>query len=140
MKWLTVEKVLKIHDRSLLESGGDPGVRDQGLLESAIAQPRARFDGKDLYPDIADKAVALAFSLVRNHPFVDGNKRVRVHGPRVTAVQRRTRRGSLRADPDARGPEATPCARRCRRTDAVRRGQGLSGLVGRVPTPLEEGG
>jgi death-on-curing protein len=75
MKWLTVKKVLEIHDRSLLESGGDPGVRDQGLLESAVAQPRARFGGKDLYPDIADKAAALAFSLVRNHPFVDGNKR-----------------------------------------------------------------
>jgi death on curing protein len=74
MKWLTVEKVLAIHDRSLLESGGDPGVRDQGLLESAVAQPRARFGGKNLYPDIAAKAAALAFSLVRNHPFVDGNK------------------------------------------------------------------
>ena len=75
MRWLTVEKVLEIHERSLEESGGDPGVRDQGLLESAVAQPRAGFGGKELYLDIADKAAALAFSLVRNHPFVDGNKR-----------------------------------------------------------------
>lgn len=75
MKWLTLKTVLEIHDRSILESGGDPGVRDRGLLESAVAQPRARFTGKDLYPEIADKAAALAFSLVRNHPFADGNKR-----------------------------------------------------------------
>ena len=75
MKWLTVKTVLEVHDRSIKESGGDPGVRDQGLLESAVAQPRAGFGGKDLYPEIADKAAALAFSLVRNHPFVDGNKR-----------------------------------------------------------------
>ena len=59
---------------SLEEYGGDPGVRDQGLLESAVAN-RARFGGKDLYPGIAEKAAALAFSLVMNHPFFDGNKR-----------------------------------------------------------------
>jgi death-on-curing protein len=75
MKWLTVQKVLELHEHSLVKDGGDPGVRDQGLLESAVAQPRARFGGKDLYPGIAEKAAALAFSLVRNHPFVDGNKR-----------------------------------------------------------------
>ena len=50
MKWLTVTKVLEIHEHSLEEYGGDPGVRDQGLLESAVAQPRAGFGGKDLYP------------------------------------------------------------------------------------------
>ncbi len=75
MKWLTVAKVLQIHERSLEESGGDPGIREPALLDSAVAQPRARFGGKDLYPGIADKAAVLAFSLVMNHPFVDGNKR-----------------------------------------------------------------
>jgi death-on-curing protein len=50
-------------------------VRDQGLLESAVAQPRARFGGKHLYPGIVEKAAALAFSLVKNNPFFDGNKR-----------------------------------------------------------------
>ncbi len=75
MKYLTIETVLAIHERSLEEYGGDHGVRDRGLLESAVAQPRARFGGKDLYPDIVEKAVALAFSLVKNHPFFDGNKR-----------------------------------------------------------------
>lgn len=51
------------------------GVRDIGLLESAVSRPLASFDGKDLYPDIFDKSAALLQSLLRNHPFVDGNKR-----------------------------------------------------------------
>ena len=52
------------------------GVRDLGALESALAQPRATFGGQDLYPDVVSKAAALCFSLVLNHPFLDGNKRV----------------------------------------------------------------
>ena len=75
MKYLKVEQVLRTHTRVVEQSGGDPGVRDLGLLESAVAQPRAGFGGKDLYPELADKAAALAFSLVKNHPFADGNKR-----------------------------------------------------------------
>jgi death on curing protein len=75
MKYLNVQHVLKIHARSIEQFGGDPAVRDLGLLESAVAQPRASFGGKDLYTNLADKAAALAFSLVRNHPFADGNKR-----------------------------------------------------------------
>jgi death on curing protein len=75
MKYLKVEQVLRTHLRVVEQSGGDPGVRDLGLLESAVAQPRAAFGGKDFYPELAQKAVALAFSLVKNHPFADGNKR-----------------------------------------------------------------
>ena len=75
MKYLSLKTVLAIHERSLQEYGGDPGVRDQGLLESAVAQPRARFGGEELYASLAEKAAALAFSLVKNHPFFDGNKR-----------------------------------------------------------------
>ncbi len=75
MKYLSLKTVLMIHERSLENYGGDPGVRDRGLLESAVAQPRARFGGGDLYPSLAEKAAALAFSLVKNHPFFDGNKR-----------------------------------------------------------------
>ena len=52
------------------------GVRDLGALESALAQPRATFGGKDLYPDVISKAAALCYSLVLNHPFLDGNKRI----------------------------------------------------------------
>lgn len=76
--YLTAVQVLFIHARLLAETGGAPGVRDLGLLESAIARPKATFDGQDLYPDLYAKAAALMVSLVNNHPFIDGNKRVGV--------------------------------------------------------------
>jgi death-on-curing protein len=75
-RYLTIEEVLNLHGLVLQQSGGTEGLRDQGLLESAVAQPSLTFGGEDLYPSLADKASALAYSLVRNHPFVDGNKRV----------------------------------------------------------------
>lgn len=75
MKYLAVEQVLQIHDHQVKRFGGDPGVRDVGLVESAVSQPRMTFGGRDLYPSLAEKAVALAYSLVMNHPFADGNKR-----------------------------------------------------------------
>jgi len=75
MKYLNVMQVLRIHARSIEQFGGDPNIRDLGMLESAVAQPHAGFGGRDLYPELADKAAALAFSLVMNHPFADGNKR-----------------------------------------------------------------
>lgn len=55
--------------------GGSPGIRDIGLVESAMARPQASFDGQDLHPTVFDKAAALLQSLLKNHPFVDGNKR-----------------------------------------------------------------
>ena len=76
MNYLTVEQVLFIHMRLIAETGGSPGLRDLGLLASAVARPQATFGGEDLYPDIFNKAAALMDSLIRNHPFVDGNKRV----------------------------------------------------------------
>lgn len=75
MIYLTVEQVLRIHERALAEGGGDPGVRDMGLLESAVFRPQQSFGGQDLYPDVFTKAGALMHSLINNHPFVDGNKR-----------------------------------------------------------------
>lgn len=75
MRYLTVIEVLALHGQVIEQSGGKDGVRDLGLLESAIAQPMMTFDGIDLYVSIVDKAVALGFSLIMNHPFVDGNKR-----------------------------------------------------------------
>ena len=73
---LTIEQVLELHARLLEQSGGAEGVRDPGALASSVAQPFQSFGGQDLYPSMAGKAAALAFFLVRNHPFVDGNKRV----------------------------------------------------------------
>jgi len=75
VKYLTAEQVLFIHSRIIDETGGAHGVRDIGLLQSAVGRPRATFGGSDLYPDIFRKTAALAESLARNHPFMDGNKR-----------------------------------------------------------------
>lgn len=76
MNYLTVEQVLFIHMRLISETGGGAGIRDLGMLASAVARPQATFEGRDLYPDLFSKAAALMESLVRNRPFVDGNKRV----------------------------------------------------------------
>jgi death-on-curing protein len=74
-RFLSLARVLQIHRSSIDTYGGDPGVRDMGLLESAIAQPRASFGGQYLHEDIASMAAAYLYHLVMNHPFVDGNKR-----------------------------------------------------------------
>ena len=75
MKYLTVEDVLLLHDLAIEDSGGSHGLRDLGLIEFAVNRPRAMFGGEDLYPDIFSKVGALCQSLLKNHPFVDGNKR-----------------------------------------------------------------
>lgn len=73
-QYLTPEQVLFLHSRLIAETGGGQGIRDLGMLLSALDKPQATFDEKDLYPDLFSKAAALMDSLVRNHPFVDGNK------------------------------------------------------------------
>ena len=75
-RYLTIEEVLDLHAMVLQQSGGMPGVLDLNALDSAIAQPAMAFGGQDLYPTTADKAAALGYSLVMNHPFFDGNKRI----------------------------------------------------------------
>ena len=73
---LKKNEVLELHKLVIQEHGGSHGVRDEGLLESAIYMPYMTFDGIDLYPSIEEKAAQLCFGLVKNHPFIDGNKRV----------------------------------------------------------------
>lgn len=75
MRYLAVNEVLEIYSRVMQQTGGAVGIRDLGALESAVAQPRMTFGGQELYPGIVDKASALGFSLIQNHPFLDGNKR-----------------------------------------------------------------
>ena len=75
MEYLTLNEVLLLHARLIQRTGGIRGVRDLGLIESALARPQATFEGSDLYPDLWSKASALMHSLAQNHPFVDGNKR-----------------------------------------------------------------
>lgn len=74
--YLSVAQVLALHDALVRRFGGVLALRDRGLLEAAVARPAMTFVGDDLYPDLAGMAAALMHSLVLNHPFVDGNKRV----------------------------------------------------------------
>ncbi len=94
-QYLTVAQILFLHARLIDETGGSHGLRDLGMLESAIARPQATFGGEELYPDLFSKAAALMDSLINNHPFLDGNKRtgitaaglfLRQNGYRLTAT------------------------------------------------------
>ena len=76
MKSLHPKQVLYLYQQIIQQSGGTIGLRDEGLLESAIYRPQASFGGQDLYPDLFSKAAALEHSIISNHPFVDGNKRI----------------------------------------------------------------
>jgi death on curing protein len=76
MRYLTRDEVLALHAMLLRQSGGAPCVRDEGGLDSALAQPRMGFGDQEFYPTLIEKASALAYSLILNHPFVDGNKRI----------------------------------------------------------------
>ena len=74
--YLGEAQVLRLHGLQIQSFGGSMGLRDAGGLDAALGRPQMTFGGEDLYPDLADKAAALLHSLVMNHPFVDGNKRV----------------------------------------------------------------
>lgn len=94
MRYLDIDAVVRLHDELLTQSGGTAGVRDRGALLSAVAQPEMGFGDEQFYPTLQAKASALCYSLVRNHPFVDGNKRIgyaaadvflRINGMKLTA-------------------------------------------------------
>jgi len=78
MDFLGIEDILMLHADQVNLYGGEHGVRDMGLLESAAAQPRASFGGEFLHIDIFEMAAAYLFHIVQNHPFIDGNKRTGV--------------------------------------------------------------
>jgi death on curing protein len=75
-KFIPEGLVLTIHADLLQRYGGQPGLRDRGLLESALAQPKRTFSGKEVHKTLFDKAAAYGFHVCSNHPFTDGNKRV----------------------------------------------------------------
>lgn len=96
-RYLTLDEVIAIHDSMIDLYGGSHGIRDLGLIQSAIARPQATFGGEDLYPTILQKAAALFHSLIFNHAFVDGNKRTTMtstsrflgkNGFKITATQK----------------------------------------------------
>jgi len=79
MNMLEKKLLLLMHQQLIDAYGGSHGLRDEGLLESAIAMPFMTFFGEDLYPTLEAKAAQLCFGLVKNHPFIDGNKRIGAH-------------------------------------------------------------
>ena len=79
MIYLHKQQILKLHNRIINEFGGIHGIRDERLLDSALANPLQTFAGLDLYPTCVDKAVQLCYGLIKNHPFLDGNKRIALH-------------------------------------------------------------
>ena len=76
MNYLYPKQVIYLYEQIIRVSGGSLGLRDEGMLESAVYRPQASFGGQDLYPDLFSKAAAMGHSIIGNHPFVDGNKRV----------------------------------------------------------------
>ena len=78
MTVLTVSEVIILHEKLIAKTGGSDGIRDIGLLESAVLNCSQTFNGEDLYPSAIEKAAKMAFGICKNHPFVDGNKRVAV--------------------------------------------------------------
>ena len=76
MKKLSKEQVIKIHSMVIEQTGGSDGIRDKGLLDSALNAPFQTFDGEYIYRTIKAKAAKLGYFLVKNHPFIDGNKRI----------------------------------------------------------------
>lgn len=79
MKKLTKEQIILLHHELIKETGGTDGIRDEGLLDSALNAPFQSFDGIDSFPSIQQKAARLGFGLIKNHAFVDGNKRIGTH-------------------------------------------------------------
>ncbi|GGH68108.1 type II toxin-antitoxin system death-on-curing family toxin [Saccharibacillus endophyticus] len=78
MKSITIDQLLVYHQKIMKVTGGADGVRDQGLLESALGKAEQTFDGEELYPGLTRKVSVVTFSLIKNHGFVDGNKRIGV--------------------------------------------------------------
>lgn len=79
MRKLTKFQIISMHEELIAETGGSLGIRDEGLLESAIEAPFQTYGSFDLYPTIQVKAARLGFGLIKNHPMIDGNKRIGTH-------------------------------------------------------------
>ena len=76
---LSKPQIFLLHEQLIAETGGSSGLRDEGMLDSALNAPCQTFGGEDVYPSLQQKAARLCFGLVKNHPFVDGNKRIGAH-------------------------------------------------------------
>ena len=94
---ILLDDIIALHERTIEDYGGAQGIRDSGLLESAIARPFQTFEENDLYPTFYEKAAALCESLIKNHPFIDGNKRTGIAAMYALLLENNTR---LVASPD----------------------------------------
>ena len=83
MRRLSKRQVLLLHEQLLSQTGGLPGLREEGLLDSALSAPFQSFEEVEAYPSLPQKAARLCYGLVKNHPFVDGNKRIGAHAMSV---------------------------------------------------------
>ncbi len=79
MKYLTQDQLVRLHQALIETSGGSLGIRDERMLDSVLKTPLQTFDKSELFPSLLDKATRLAFGLIKNHPFIDGNKRIGTH-------------------------------------------------------------
>jgi death-on-curing protein len=129
-EFLDLEDVLLIHEGQLAKYGGATGIRDQGLLESALAQPRATFGGEFVHADLVAMAGAYAFHIAQNQPFVDGNKRTGV----LTAVIFLELNGYIVVEPPSRFYEAMIAVAE-RRLDK----DGLAAMLRELSRPLPGG-
>lgn len=76
---LSKSQILLMHEQLITQTGGSTGLRDEGMMDSALNAPFQTFEGEDVYPSLQQKAARLCFGLVKNHPFIDGNKRIGAH-------------------------------------------------------------
>ena len=79
MKEISKEQIIKLHTQLVAETGGSVDIRDEGMLDSAVSAPYASFAGIEPFPTVIEKASRLGFGLIKNHPFIDGNKRIGTH-------------------------------------------------------------
>lgn len=79
MKTLSKRQILLLHEQLVIQSGGSAGIRDEALLDSALNAPFQSFGREDAFPSLQQKAARLGFGLIKNHPFIDGNKRIGAH-------------------------------------------------------------
>lgn len=107
MKYLTTLQVIAIHDQLIKRFGGSQGIRDLSLIKSAVGRPQASFGGEDMYKTVFDKAGSLFHSILKNHPFVDGNKRtayssaalfLKINGYKLTNVHNEAVEFSVRVE------------------------------------------
>jgi death-on-curing protein len=79
MKYISIDYILKLHKKLILATGGSNGIRDMGLLRSAIDNSKSTFYGEELYPSIEAKCANICYSIINNHAFIDGNKRIGIY-------------------------------------------------------------